>query len=467
MKSKKTDLHFYLERGKVTIYYLTAIFGLLGYIFDLIAFFDTSKVVIYENSITIIVTLFALTVYFVEKSNFKVSYGIITYTGIANVFIGALVDPFSDISIHFFLRDSLFIMVALTLTSLIVNKKHALIIGFIYLAFALSFALLTNNAFLLMSLYIIFLFVSAFSIIVFYTVSILEKSITDLMEKNQIISDQNELVGEINTLLEERQQQIEEQSEKLKRQTEELETKTKQLTVKNVELDELIQMKDKFLSILAHDLKNPLNILMGFSNILKVKYDRLTDEKKKYYINAMKNTSENTYNLLENLLQWTLSQSRKIEFKPEIIALDKLIDANVNLFSEACKNKQIMLNKSLHPYCSVYADVNMLNTVLRNLIMNAIKFTYPGGKVSVNCNKENGAVNVAVSDDGIGMDQEKIGNLFRIDKTESNIGTAGESGTGLGLLLCKDFIEKNHGIIEVRSKLGKGSIFSFSLPFRQ
>ena len=270
-------------------------------------------------------------------------------------------------------------------------------------------------------------------------------------------------VNEVNTILEERQQQIEEQSERLTMQTEKLKDQSELLVIKNEELEKLNNTKDKFLSILAHDLKNPFNLLMGFTELLETNYDKLDDAKKMKYIGAINITLKNTYILLENLLQWARSQSDAIRFDPKKLSLTALIKKNLYFFQESYTRKNITLTEKIKNDLYVVADENMLDTVVRNLLTNAIKFTPDGGKITVSCMETDKKVKVEITDTGIGISRDNLHNLFKTD-TLITPGTYGETGTGLGLLICHDFVNKNNGEIWVDSEEGAGSTFTFIIP---
>lgn len=222
--------------------------------------------------------------------------------------------------------------------------------------------------------------------------------------------------------------------------------------------------KDKFFSIIAHDLKNPFNAFLGLTkmmseNISDFELDDITEISKQLYDSA-----SNLYKLLENLLEWSRIQRGVTQFNPEIQKLDLLVKQNFDLVKEFASQKEITLIKSIPDDLDVYCDVSMINTVLRNLISNAIKFTPRKGTITLSANKTDKEVLITVSDTGIGMNNELIGKLFKIDEKVSRNGTEGEQSTGLGLLLCKEFIEKHNGKIWVESIEGKGSNFIFTLP---
>ena len=463
-KDNKFDLNASLDKGAVFIYYIYTITSCLGYFMDIFNFRKTSVIIVYDNLTTILITIISFLLYLFKKLNLKVGFGIILYAALVNIFIGTFTDPYSEVRILFFLRDSLFIVFLITLSALIINKIHALIFTFFYIADVIILTVFTNNYFLIESFYLIILFVTVYAFLIYYFVNIIEHSIEELERDKNIILEKNEIVNETNTLLEERQQLIEEQSEILTAQTAVLGEQSEQLKVKNRELEQLNKTKDKFLSIMAHDLKNPLNVIINFADLLEKRYHDLDDEKRLKYLNILNVTSAKTLELLLNLLTWTRSQSSTISFEPENTNVGVLLEKNINLLIDNSNAKRINVNRDIQPGCMAYIDKNMIETVVRNLFSNAVKFTSKGGEISVGCTKFNKEIEVQIRDTGIGMDIETLENLFKLDKGRSRPGTDGETGTGLGLLLCKDFVEKNGGKLQATGKENEGSTFTFTLP---
>lgn len=222
--------------------------------------------------------------------------------------------------------------------------------------------------------------------------------------------------------------------------------------------------KDKFFSIIAHDLKNPFNALIGLSRLLMNQFDRMDQESIKEMITLIHDSSNNTYQLLENLLDWSRMQTGKIKWQPTEIGLGAIAYENVCLLNPAAEKKEIRLLSEVHQDTTVYADPNMINMVIRNLLSNAVKFTPKGGEVKIYSQTKGDSEEIVIADTGIGIHQDDISKLFRIDQHVSTPGTEKESGTGLGLILCKEFVEKNGGEIRVESEIGTGSCFYFSLP---
>ncbi len=238
-----------------------------------------------------------------------------------------------------------------------------------------------------------------------------------------------------------------------------------ELKLKNEELVKLNAEKNKFFSIISHDLRGPLGGFMGLTEMLTEDSQDFTEDEKKEAISALNDLAHNTFKLLENLLEWAQMDRGVLTFNPEKIDLKTAITECVKIAAESARVKNIEIVSELADGSVVFADNNMLHTVIRNLLSNAIKFTPVGGKVTVSAaTAENKLIVISVKDTGIGMNDEMRNNIFRIDVKTKRPGTQGEPSTGLGLLLCKEFIERHGGKIRVESEVGKGSTFSFTLP---
>ena len=222
--------------------------------------------------------------------------------------------------------------------------------------------------------------------------------------------------------------------------------------------------KDKFFSIISHDMKNPFTTLLGFTEMLTEDYDEFDDQERKSLIEEMRNVSNYSFRLLENLLKWAKLQMGKLPFTPQELNLSATANEVIMNLSEEAKLKDIGLINNISQDINVNADLMMLNTVMQNLFSNAVKFSNPGGKAEISAEVENGFVKVTLKDNGIGIKKEDLSKLFRIDVHYVEIGRAKERGTGLGLILCKDFIEKHGGQISINSNLGEGTTVRFSIP---
>ena len=235
------------------------------------------------------------------------------------------------------------------------------------------------------------------------------------------------------------------------------------LALQNIELKHLNATKDKFFSIIGHDLKSPFNAIVGYSNLLVEQVRENDRDGIEEYAEIILKSSQRAMDLLTNLMDWARSQTGRIAFKPENLDICALIGDVVALLSDTARQKGIVLSRKLDPDIFVYADRAMMATVLRNLMSNAIKFTYPGGVIVVSAESNQDNLTVSVADSGIGLSKKRIDQLFRIEESYSTSGTNKETGTGLGLILCKEFVEKHGGRIWAESIEGKGSTFHFTL----
>jgi len=232
----------------------------------------------------------------------------------------------------------------------------------------------------------------------------------------------------------------------------------------NAELKEVNSTKDKFFSIVAHDLRTPFNSLIVLTGLLIEEYDLFTETERKEFIQQIKESSENTFSLLQNLLDWSRSQTGKQEINKEVLDLKSLVSKTIKLLKTNAENKKINVIDNIQRGTTAFVDKNMISTVLLNLISNAIKFTPENGEVEVSLVQEKKKIEIMVSDTGVGIPNANLDKLFTIDHKIQTKGTANEKGTGLGLILCKEFVEKNGGKIWVNSKEGKGTQFHFTLP---
>jgi two-component system, sensor histidine kinase and response regulator len=241
-------------------------------------------------------------------------------------------------------------------------------------------------------------------------------------------------------------------------------TLEKKVELRTQELKELNATKDKFFSIIAHDLKNPFNTLMGFTELLLENLGDYSTEKLKEFIGILYDTSRQSYALLENLLEWSRAQTGRLQMNAETIDLNAITNESLDLLSNLAAKKKIIIHNDIQGESIVMADANMILTVIRNLISNAIKYTRDGGSITIDVNRKKDFYELSVTDTGIGIKPENMEKLFRIDINYSTRGTADESGTGLGLILCKEFVQKNGGSLWVESEYGKGSTFKFTVP---
>jgi two-component system, sensor histidine kinase and response regulator len=236
------------------------------------------------------------------------------------------------------------------------------------------------------------------------------------------------------------------------------------LEVQRKELESLNSTKDKFFAIIAHDLKNPFSTVLGLSELLAKEFESFEPEKLKVFIEQIYKYSNNTFNLLENLLQWSMLQTGRMPLRPKLVNINELIAENIELLRGNAQQKGITIYSNQIDEGFVYIDMSMITTVVRNLLSNAIKFTNEGGVINIDITNEGSMLKFSINDNGVGVSLQDQSKLFKIDSNPTSIGTSMEKGTGLGLILCKDFVERNGGTIWLESQIGKGSTFYFTIP---
>lgn len=238
----------------------------------------------------------------------------------------------------------------------------------------------------------------------------------------------------------------------------------KELIDSRTHLSEAVNTKNRFFSVIGHDLKGPFNSILGFSEILLAQIKKKNCDGIIDYAEKIRDSSQRAFNLLTNLLEWSQTQTGKIQFNPESLDIVDEINDVFLLLNDISKEKSIHISKKLPGNLNIKADKAMIKTILRNLITNAIKFTHSNGKIRISIEQKAQELVVSISDNGVGIKKENLDNLFQVDNGYSTLGTNMETGTGLGLLLCKEFIEMHNGKIWAESKEAGGSIFHFSLP---
>ena len=238
----------------------------------------------------------------------------------------------------------------------------------------------------------------------------------------------------------------------------------KSLFISEKNLRDVNTAKDKFFSIIAHDLKNPFHSILNFSDMLLKHYPTYDKEEVLTFVKMIHESSRQAYNLLENLLSWSRAQTGKMEFDPSQTDMHEIISDNISLLEGTALEKNITLENEIRKGTFAFCDPNMISTVIRNLLSNAIKYTRPTGKVIVNSKSGSRITEISITDTGVGIKNEDLKKLFKIDAHFTTIGTANEEGTGLGLILCQEFVNINKGKIKVISKEGKGTTFYLELP---
>jgi len=252
--------------------------------------------------------------------------------------------------------------------------------------------------------------------------------------------------------------------EKVKVRTQLIEEQKSEILNKNAELNELNAAKDKFFSIIAHDLRNPFNAIIGLTDLLLISLDELDTVKLQKTLENIKGSSQQAHELLENLLLWARTQTGTISYRPELLDLKVQAEESIELVTVQAARKNISIVSDFNNCGLISGDANMMSTILRNLLTNALKFTPRNGEVRVGVFQDNGFCILSIKDNGVGIAADKLKYLFSIDTAHKTKGTDQEPGTGLGLILCREFIEKHGGRLEVNSEVGKGSEFRVIIP---
>jgi signal transduction histidine kinase len=236
----------------------------------------------------------------------------------------------------------------------------------------------------------------------------------------------------------------------------------------NQELKELNRTKDRFFSIIAHDLRGPIGAMIQLGEILNKTHKEISVQERELLISSISKSAGKTFNLLENLLQWSRSETGRLIIQSAEMDISEIAADTLELLEESVRQKNIHISNEIREPVKAYGDPDMIKTVIRNIISNAIKYVHENGNIILSAETvpENGRVRIRISDDGVGIDPGVVNSLFDLDHNYTTRGTNNESGSGLGLKLCKEFVEKNNGEIHAESEVGKGSTFEIRLPAR-
>ncbi len=245
----------------------------------------------------------------------------------------------------------------------------------------------------------------------------------------------------------------------------ELQKRNEIITVQNLQLKELDSTKNKFFSIISHDLKSPISAVDSLLKLMDSEIEEMTMEEITHFVSVLRKSTNNLLQLTENLLTWASLNTNKISFLPEKINLSSLIDENSSMISQLSAKKKITILNKTDESIEIVADRNMMSLVIRNIVSNAVKYSFRNGTVTIETETFPERISVKISDNGIGMTNSQVEKLFRLDYSTSTPGSEGESGTGLGLVLCREFIDKHNGTIDAQSEPGRGSAFRIVLPY--
>lgn len=427
---------------RLLAYFFSAVF-IVGFLFDI--FFCKIPVLIYYiDFVSLAFSLIVVLLFYFRKIQVESVFKYQVLGILANVILSHYINPIDSVNFTpTLLRNSIILGMLVPFYGLFRGKKYIFQIGFVYFFLYISSLIRVHSQFLIDNAPFLLLNGIIYLLSVYYIFDILEKMRTRQLDLNNNLRLQKDQLVLRNEDLEQKNQFIYRQSKELKG---------------------LIATRDKLFSIIAHDLRSPFSSLMGFSEILINTIGKNDIKESHELIMRINATSKSAFTLLENLLEWSKTQTGQIEFNPELLNLHDLIQDMSEEFSSAAELKSISMNYFQSDDIDVFADKNMLRTIIRNLISNAIKFTNTGGSIKIYSVSDQKQIEVTVEDNGIGMDKDTLQKLFDLEINFTTPGTTNERGSGLGLVLCKEFVEKHGGRIWVESKAGKGSQFKFSLP---
>jgi signal transduction histidine kinase len=416
---------FFLKDPKMVS--VIGVVALIGYSVDVLFYPLTGELLLLNYS-SIGLTFATLIYNILAKPKIEIPLSLYALILLANLAIAPflkLTDP--DFS-SFYLRNSLIFWVIMPLLGLTIHKKVFLGTALFYISHFFVILYVGRDDFLMSSAATITMMLIGYIYVILYLLRTLEES-----------------------------------SKKAENLIDDLREKNHELILRKEELRSLVKTKDKLFSIIAHDIKSPFMGITGLSAMLKDSAKKGDTENLIEYSELIHDTTFKTNELFTNLMDWSSSQTGELKIIPEHRILDEYIDEAMELLKEQKQKKEISLKRE-NTNVSIYADVNSLSTIIRNLISNALKFTPQNGEVKISLNRTDGENIISVTDNGVGISEKALSQLFKDDTFVSTMGTNREKGTGIGLSLCKHLVERNNGSIWVESEPNKGTTFSFSLP---
>jgi len=442
---------------KKAIFWMTAVFSILIYGYDLLpnSFSEFQPVLL--NSLSIVFILLVVVCYLLGWINIEWGFAAFAYSIMANSIIDVAHYVNSDWLLYHYFRNTFFLIIVVGLISYTSHYRNALVFGGIHLVFSLIVTFSQTDPVATSNIPVVMVVYVSFCICTYFFIKALKEYTIRLQELHQQVETKNQSITQQNEELQAQQENLQDANAKLVEQHTEL-------SEQRNELEKVNATKDKFISILAHDLRNPFNYLVNISELFLFNYNKLDDERKLQYVKTFHDTSKTTYNLLEKILYWARSQTGKLKINKTDFDLIELFFETQEIYSESVNDKKIQTSLPEEKSLYIHSDRDMLYTVLRNLYSNALKYTPENGRIDIELSKNETQVLFSVSDTGSGIDDAIKKNLFKHTVSESTPGLNGEKGTGLGLVLCKELVEKLDGTITVDSQPEKGSRFTVSLP---
>lgn len=430
------------QKYKLLAYIFSGIF-ILGFLFEIFL----SKIprgIYYIDLANIIISTIIIILFYLQRIQISSVFKFQIIGLLANMLVSHFINPIdsSDFA-GIFLRNAISMGMLVPVYGLFCGKKYIFQIAFVYIFLYISSLIRVHNQFLIENAPFLILNGIIYFIATYYILDILEK-----MRLRQIQLNDN----------------LKLRKDQLIKKNEDLELKNHHIYQQSKELKELNATKDKLFSIIAHDLRSPFNSILGFSELLRENLKDYDIEQSLEFATIINSSSKHTLALLDNLLVWAKIQTGQIDFNPKNLRLKPVIQKTIEVLNSSAMIKNITLNYVQPKDIIVKADPTMLQIILINLIQNAIKFTNSGGKIDIYVVSQEEQIEITVSDNGVGMNEITQKNLFKKNANFTTVGTENESGSGLGLILCKEFVKTHGGRIRVESEGGKGSRFIFTLP---
>jgi signal transduction histidine kinase len=431
------------SKYRLLAYFFSAVIS-VGFLFDII-FCKIPVLILYVDIVNFALSILIVILFYFHKINIESVFKFQVLGIMANILLSHYINPVDSANFTAtLLRNEIILGILVPFYGLFRGKKYVFQIGAVYFFLYISSLIRVHNQFLIDNAPFLLLNGAIYLLAIYYIFDILERMRTRQLDLNNSLRFQkDELIL--------RNQDLEQKNLFIYRQSKELKG--------------LIATRDKLFSIIAHDLRSPFTSLLGFSEILTETIEENDKKKSQEFSSRINSTSKSTLALLENLLEWSKTQTGQIEYNPEDLNLAQIIHDLLDDFTSAATLKSVSLNYIQSDEAAVIiADINMLRTILRNIISNAIKFSNPGGNINIYHTLGQYQIEVTIEDNGVGIEKETQKNLFDLEINFTTPGTANERGSGLGLVLCKEFVEKHGGKIWVESEVGKGSKFKFTLP---
>jgi signal transduction histidine kinase len=447
-------------------YYFMSVVLIYKNLYDLIFDFHSWSYPLHWYNITVILIIICGVVVFTRKLiTTKTALILGMYSILSYVIVGNIISIYNQKEIEvYLLRDALYVSFLIIGLYLFINETHGLITGILFVIYFIIITIRSQNPFLLSHLHVFIVHFVSYILAINYFYRYLRHIIQKVNNNSQLIKNQNNELQVINKELTETHIHINAQHEELITLSESISNQNNILEEQNAKLEESVQLKSKLFSIIAHDIKSPLFSMSSLIELMLNKYEEFEDDRKKIFLTKMLSTSKVLQDLIENLLTWSRTQTGMLEIKPETIKLNETIDKIIEIYKNYASNKSVRIIHEIEDNLRVITDRMMLETVLRNIISNAIKYSFENGIVNVYVKKQHPGIQFSIQDHGVGINQERVNTLFSVSNSTITFGTKGEKGTGLGLRICKEFLEKLKGKLEIKSEENTGTTINIIIP---